>query len=119
MIFSRCRTQITEVCFSFAWVIAWIAVLCSYNVERTQLLHIPYALQTVFFFSLSFSLNDGAFSGSFQGTAAVFYCAALYGWMMYIVMIVTSLQFLTEPCMQSIMARLVDADRQGSLQVRV
>lgn len=53
-----------------------------------------------------------------QGTAAALYGLAPYGWMLYVVILLTLLQFLAEPCIQSIMARLVGADGQGSLQVR-
>lgn len=37
--------------------------------------------------------------------------------MLYPVVLATVLQYITEPCIQGVMATLVDADRQGSLQV--
>lgn len=46
------------------------------------------------------------------------YGLAPQGWMLYPVLLATVLQYITEPCIQGLMATLVGADRQGSLQVR-
>lgn len=37
--------------------------------------------------------------------------------MCYVVLVATVLQYITEPCIQGVMANHVGADRQGSLQV--
>lgn len=52
-----------------------------------------------------------------QGISAASYGLAPRGWILYPVLLLTVLQYITEPCIQGLMATLVDADRQGSLQV--
>ncbi|CAM9909516.1 unnamed protein product, partial [Hapterophycus canaliculatus] len=37
--------------------------------------------------------------------------------MLYPILLATVVQYITEPCIQGVMATLVGADRQGSLQV--
>lgn len=53
-----------------------------------------------------------------QCVSSAFYGLAPRGWILYPVLLLTVLQYITEPCIQGLMATLVDADRQGSLQVR-
>ena len=52
-----------------------------------------------------------------QAASAASYGLAPRGWILYPVLLLTVLQYITEPCIQGLMATLVDADRQGSLQV--
>lgn len=40
------------------------------------------------------------------------------GWMLYPTLVFGTLQNITEPCLQAVMATFVGADRQGGLQVR-
>ena len=44
------------------------------------------------------------------------YATASQGWMMYLIIVGTCLSSLSGPCLQSLMTRQVDPDRQGELQ---
>lgn len=52
----------------------------------------------------------------FNAIGFVLYAVAPYGWMMYAIMIVSSLSGLAMPCLQSMMTKLVEPNRQGELQ---
>lgn len=52
----------------------------------------------------------------FTGLAFLLYALVPVGWMMYAVMALTSLSALAIPCLQAIMTKQVDPDRQGELQ---
>eukprot|EP00752_Nemacystus_decipiens_P005145 g4668.t1 len=63
------------------------------------------------------SMERGVMVGMFlQAASATSYGLAPRGWILYPVLLLTVLQYITEPCIQGLMATLVDADRQGSLQ---
>eukprot|EP00903_Cladosiphon_okamuranus_P016907 g15586.t1 len=63
------------------------------------------------------SMERGVMLGMFlQWAAHTSYGLAPRGWILYPVLLLTVLQYITEPCIQGLMATLVDADRQGSLQ---
>ncbi|CAM9256814.1 unnamed protein product [Scytosiphon promiscuus] len=63
------------------------------------------------------SMERGVLLGlSLQATSATLYGLAPRGWMLYPVLLATVVQYITEPCIQGVMATLVGADRQGSLQ---
>lgn len=59
------------------------------------------------------ALQVGLFFNAF---GFLLYAIAPMGWMMYGVMIVSSLSGLTMPCLQAIMTKQVEPDRQGELQ---
>jgi MFS transporter, DHA1 family, tetracycline resistance protein len=59
------------------------------------------------------ALKIGIFFSAFS---FVLYALVPYGWMMYIVMLVSSLSAVAMPCLQSIMTKQVVANRQGELQ---
>jgi DHA1 family tetracycline resistance protein-like MFS transporter len=49
-------------------------------------------------------------------TSCVFYGSATQGWMIYVVVIVSSLGFTAQPAIQAMISRQVAADRQGEIQ---
>ncbi len=52
----------------------------------------------------------------FSALAFILYGVVPFGWMMYLVMLLTLLSGLAMPCLQSLMTKQVEANRQGELQ---
>lgn len=52
----------------------------------------------------------------FNGVGFLLYGLAPMGWMMYAIMIISAIQGISMPCMQSLMTKKVDARYQGELQ---
>ncbi|CAN0218419.1 unnamed protein product [Ectocarpus sp. 12 AP-2014] len=63
------------------------------------------------------SMGRGVLLGlALQSSSTTLFGLASQGWMCYVVLVATVLQYITEPCIQGVMANHVGADRQGSLQ---